>query len=77
MLAEQGGDGAALLVPLIAEREERQIVRARKLIENWPKVKERYSGDEYVVKVRDKEIRTQQISVSLSGRGSASGSAAL
>jgi methylmalonyl-CoA mutase len=67
MLAEQGGDGAALLVPLIAEREERQDVRARKLIENWPKVKERYSGDEYVVKVRDKEIRTQQISVSLSG----------
>ncbi|HWY13672.1 MAG TPA: fused isobutyryl-CoA mutase/GTPase IcmF [Rhizomicrobium sp.] len=66
MLEAKGGDGSAL-APLIADREERQDARARKLIENWPQVKERYSGDEYVVKVRDREIRTQQISVSLSG----------
>jgi methylmalonyl-CoA mutase len=66
MLEARGADGAAL-APLITEREERQDVRARKLIETWPRVTERYSGDDYVVKVRDKEIRTQQISVTLSG----------
>ncbi len=66
MLEARGGDGAAL-APLIAKREERQDVRARKLIENWPKIRESYSGDDYVVKVRDKEIRIQQVSVSLSG----------
>ena len=66
MLQAHGGDGAPL-VPLITEREERQDVRARKLIESWPKVKERYSGDDYVVKVRDREIRTRQVSVSMSG----------
>jgi methylmalonyl-CoA mutase len=30
-------------------------------------VKEAYSGDDYVVKVRDKEIRTKQVTISLSG----------
>ena len=66
MLEAKGGDGAALS-PLIAEREERQDPRARKLIEIWPKVKESYSGDDYVVKIRDKEIRTPQVSLTLSG----------
>jgi methylmalonyl-CoA mutase len=66
LLETKGGDGSAL-APLIAEREERQDSRARKLIENWPHVKERYSGDDYVVKVRDREIRTRQVGVTLSG----------
>src|SRR5437660_8649829 len=66
MLEAKGGDGAAL-APLIAERLERQDVRARKLIESWPKTKERYSGDDYVVKVRDCEVHTRQVSVTLSG----------
>ncbi len=33
----------------------------------WPQVRESYSGDEYVVKIRDKEIRTQLTTRSLSG----------
>jgi methylmalonyl-CoA mutase len=51
----------------LAEREEKLDPRARKLLENWPKLKEKYSGDDFVVKVRDKEIRTRQVSVTLSG----------
>ncbi|HEY2446401.1 MAG TPA: methylmalonyl-CoA mutase family protein, partial [Rhizomicrobium sp.] len=66
MLEAEGASGEAL-DPLIAEREERVDPRARKLIENWPKVRERYSGDDFVVKVRDREVRTRQVSISLSG----------
>ncbi len=33
----------------------------------WPQTVEAYAGDEYVVKIRDKEIRTQLTSQSLSG----------
>src|SRR5205085_6262071 len=66
MLEAKGQDGMAL-APLIAERLERQDPRARKLIESWPKTKERYSGDDYVVKVRDCEVHTRQVSVTLSG----------
>jgi methylmalonyl-CoA mutase len=43
---------------LIAEREEALDSRCRKLIDIWPKVRASYLGDEYVVKIRDKEIRT-------------------
>jgi methylmalonyl-CoA mutase len=66
MLAAAGGDGAAL-GPLIAERQDRQTAGARRLIESWPQVQAAYSGDDYVVKIRDKEIRTTQVSVTLSG----------
>jgi methylmalonyl-CoA mutase len=66
MLAAQGGD-AAPLQPLIAERQDRQNPEARRLIETWPQVQQAYSGDDYVVKVRDKEIRTRQVTTSLSG----------
>jgi len=52
---------------LIAKREEALDSRAKKLLEIWPKVKESYSGDEYVVKIRDKEIRTQLTHESLCG----------
>ena len=66
MLEQAGGDAKAL-TPLISEREERQDTRARNLLESWPEVKESYSGEEYVVKVRDKEIRTNLIRTTLSG----------
>ncbi|HIJ38133.1 MAG TPA: methylmalonyl-CoA mutase, partial [Rhodospirillaceae bacterium] len=55
------------LAPLIAEREIRVDPRARRLLEIWPKVKESYAGDEYVVKIRDKEVRSNIVSTSLSG----------
>jgi methylmalonyl-CoA mutase len=65
MLAGKGD--AAALDGLIAERADKQDPTARKLIETWPEVKAAYSGDDYVVKVRDKEIRTKQVTISLSG----------
>ena len=40
---------------------------AKKLLAMWPKEKELYAADEYVVKIRDKEIRTQLTTESLSG----------
>ena len=33
----------------------------------WPQTKAAYSGDEYVVKIRDREIRTALTSTTLSG----------
>src|SRR5574343_933907 len=44
-----------------------QDPKARKLLDMWPQTLEAYSGDEYVVKIRDKEIRTRLTSESLSG----------
>ncbi|QEL63813.1 methylmalonyl-CoA mutase [Oryzomicrobium terrae] len=41
--------------------------KAKKLLEQWPEMQQAYSGDEYVVKIRDKEIRTKLVSESLSG----------
>ncbi|HJV26101.1 MAG TPA: fused isobutyryl-CoA mutase/GTPase IcmF [Aromatoleum sp.] len=40
---------------------------AKKLLDMWPRTKELYAQDEYVVKIRDKEIRTKLTSDSLSG----------
>ncbi len=37
------------------------------LLERWPSLKESYSKDELVTKIRDKEIRTQLTTTSLSG----------
>ncbi|MCP5134445.1 MAG: cobalamin B12-binding domain-containing protein [Gammaproteobacteria bacterium] len=55
------------LEPLV-ERVESQInPHARKLVDMWPQVRESYRGDEYVVKIRDKEIRTPLTRHSLSG----------
>jgi len=66
-ILEKAGGDAASLAPLIREREERQDARARNLIENWPEVKRSFSGDEYVVKIRDKEVRTSLVRTTLSG----------
>jgi methylmalonyl-CoA mutase len=40
---------------------------SRKLLAMWPDMQRAYAGDEYVVKIRDKEIRTALTSTSLSG----------
>jgi methylmalonyl-CoA mutase len=61
------GDGGAALDALIAEREAALDPRCRKLLDIWPKVKESYAGDEYVVKIRDREVRTRLTTKTLSG----------
>ncbi|MCU1628177.1 MAG: methylmalonyl-CoA mutase, partial [Pseudonocardia sp.] len=40
---------------------------ASELLDSWPQVVEDYSGDELVVKIRDKELRTQLTKETLSG----------
>ncbi len=62
----QGGRGADLEA-LAAERDAKLDARAKKLLDMWPKTKAAYAGDEYVVKIRDKEIRTALTTTSLSG----------
>ena len=52
---------------LAADRDAKLDARAKKLLEMWPQTKAAYSGDEYVVKIRDKEIRTALTTTSLSG----------
>ena len=52
---------------LALEREERLNADARALLKDWPSLKADYSGDELVVKVRDKEIRSSLVTLSLSG----------
>ncbi|CAM5780879.1 MAG: cobalamin-dependent protein [Burkholderiales bacterium] len=60
--------GARDTVQKLAEaRAERQDADARKLLAQWPTMQQAYAGDEYVVKIRDKEIRTQLTHKSLSG----------
>jgi methylmalonyl-CoA mutase len=66
MLGEVGNTLEAL-DELIAERDATLDPRAKKLLEIWPQVKQSYAGDEYVVKIRDKEIRTQITRTTLSG----------
>ncbi|MEX1167125.1 MAG: methylmalonyl-CoA mutase family protein, partial [Hydrogenophaga sp.] len=52
---------------LAKEREQRLNGDARKLLAQWPDMRKAYAGDEYVVKIRDKEIRTALTTKSLSG----------
>jgi methylmalonyl-CoA mutase len=51
----------------IAEKDAALDARAKQLLETWPQTVKAYSGDEYVVKIRDKEVRTRLTTESLSG----------
>ncbi|ALG68728.1 fused isobutyryl-CoA mutase/GTPase IcmF [Beggiatoa leptomitoformis] len=61
------GQSVFALDELIQKKEQQLDVRARKLLDIWHSVKDSYAGDEYVVKIRDKEIRTRLTHTSLSG----------
>ncbi|MCP5247383.1 MAG: methylmalonyl-CoA mutase family protein [Candidatus Accumulibacter sp.] len=52
---------------MIAWKAAQLDARATKLLDMWPKTVELYSRDEYVVRIRDKEIRTRLTNTSLSG----------
>ena len=54
-------------INLAEAREARQDPRAKKLLAMWPQMQQAYAGDEYVVKIRDKEIRTALTHTTLSG----------
>jgi methylmalonyl-CoA mutase len=52
---------------LADEREARLDRRARAVLAGWPALQRAYAGDEYVVTVRGKEIRTSLVHTTLSG----------
>src|SRR5437867_4075067 len=61
-------DGAVQAVNAqAAPREAKLDAHAKKLLAQWPQMLKAYAGDEYVVKIRDKEIRTALVYTSLSG----------
>jgi isobutyryl-CoA mutase len=62
-----GTDTVTKLDSLIEEKTQALDPRAKKLLDMWPQTIASYSGDEYVVKIRDKEIRTALTTTSLSG----------
>ncbi|SEQ65263.1 methylmalonyl-CoA mutase [Solimonas aquatica] len=66
-LFEQAGKPATGFDELVSAKDGELTPAARKLLEQWPKTVELYGQDEYVVKIRDKEIRTRLTSESLSG----------
>lgn len=69
-MLEQAGATVQTLSALdkqAAERDAQLGAAERKLLAMWPDLRRAYSGDEYVVKIRDKEIRTQLTHTTLSG----------
>ncbi|HEY5719150.1 MAG TPA: methylmalonyl-CoA mutase family protein, partial [Gammaproteobacteria bacterium] len=58
---------AEAAVNLAEQREAQLDPRARKLLAMWPDMQKAYAGDEYVVKIRDREIRTALTTTTLSG----------
>ncbi|NEX63171.1 fused isobutyryl-CoA mutase/GTPase IcmF [Noviherbaspirillum galbum] len=52
---------------VIDERDGAMDPAAKKLLAMWPDMQQAYSGDDYVVKIRDKEIRTRLTYKTLSG----------
>ena len=58
---------AEAVLDLAGHRKARMDGDARALLGQWPDMQKAYAGDEYVVKIRDKEIRTALTTKSLSG----------
>lgn len=71
MLAQSGaadaGSAPDTLLALAGQREQRLDADARHLLAQWPDMVKAYAGDDYVVKIRDKEIRTRLVHTTLSG----------
>jgi methylmalonyl-CoA mutase len=65
--APQKENAVKALDDLAQQREAHLGAAERKLLTQWPDMQKAYSGDEYVVKIRDKEIRTALTTKSLSG----------
>ena len=68
MLGEQAAINDLEALEQLIEVREKTLERAsHELLEQWPAVRESYSGDEFVQRVRDREIRTELRYQTLSG----------
>nr|WP_222613491.1 methylmalonyl-CoA mutase family protein [Undibacterium amnicola] len=63
----RGNDMFLEIDDLIVDRDNKLDAESKKLVAMWPDMQKAYAGDEYVVKIRDKEIRTRLTQKSLSG----------
>jgi methylmalonyl-CoA mutase len=66
-LFDQSGKPTDHFDDLIARKSSELAPAASKLLQQWPTTKSLYAADQYVVKIRDKEICTQLVSETLSG----------
>jgi methylmalonyl-CoA mutase len=65
--AVRAGEAAGAVAALAKRAREDVTGASARLIEGWPAVVAAYSGDEQVVRVRDRELRTQLTRATLSG----------
>jgi isobutyryl-CoA mutase len=65
--AELDGDPERTVASLLADASRQVSEASSALITGWPEVVRSYSGDEQVVRVRDRELRTRLTRQSLSG----------
>jgi methylmalonyl-CoA mutase len=61
------GKDLADVQQVLKEKEAALAAASKTLIDSWPETRKGYAGDEQVVKVRGKELRTRLTSTSLSG----------
>ncbi|MBK8327484.1 MAG: cobalamin-dependent protein [Moraxellaceae bacterium] len=61
------GEGISAISQLMTEKDAQLTLESKQLLSRWPELKQRYAQDELVVKIRDKELRTQLTYTSLSG----------
>jgi isobutyryl-CoA mutase len=66
-LLADAGSSTSDVESLLADAERALDAESHVLLDDWPTTVETYSGDEHVVTVRDREIRTAVSDVSLSG----------
>jgi methylmalonyl-CoA mutase len=66
-MLDASGENSNNLDAILEKKEAALDARAKRLLESWPQVKADYSRDEYVIKVRDRELRTPLTRKSLSG----------
>ncbi|MCM3123727.1 MULTISPECIES: fused isobutyryl-CoA mutase/GTPase IcmF [unclassified Mesobacillus] len=64
---ETNSEVLSSLQALREETEKKLTPESRNILENWESLKEKYSGDQFITKIRDKEIVTELKTKSLSG----------
>jgi len=67
LVDNQQPDTADALDSLIETRQKALNEHSIKLLDQWPEIKQSYAGDEYVLKIRDRETRTSLKFKTLSG----------
>lgn len=68
-IAEKDGDPQAAETLRAVRRSYENVLSpdVKQILESWDEVKAKYAADEFVTKIRDKEIRTQLYTTTLSG----------